>query len=294
MNYKYNYIFFRLKLFLEQFGIRSCVMNSQLPANIRCHAVAQFNQGKFDIIIASDERALLKPQKDSKKKQQNSDNPPSKGKSDKEYDLARGIDFQYVSNVINFDFPTTINSYIHRAGRTARGNNTGSVLSFVNAEERQLFDSTEEHLKDGYDTQNEVLKKYEFKLEEIEAFKYRANDAWRSITRVAIKQARLKEIKSEILNSEKLKGFFEENPREKLVLRHDKQLHTLKVQPHLIDVPDYIVPESLKKVAGITVAKKRKIDYTKNSKAKEKYDKKMNNPLLCAQVDFMKKKRRTK
>lgn len=266
-------------------------MNSQLPANIRCHAVSQFNQGKFDIIVASDERTLINPKKDSKTKSNNPPNPEASSKKhDKEYDLSRGIDFQYVSNVINFDFPLSINSYIHRAGRTARGNNTGSVLSFINAEEKHLLDLTEEHLKDGYDTKDDVLKKYEFKLEEIEAFKYRANDAWRSITRVAIKQARLKEIKSEILNSEKLKGFFEENPREKLVLRHDKQLHTLKVQPHLIDVPDYIVPESLKKAAGIAVVKKRKRNFSKNSKAKEKYEKKMNNPLLCAEVDFMKRK----
>lgn len=286
-------MFFRLKLYLEQFGIRSCVMNSQLPANIRCHAVSQFNQGKFDIIVASDERALINPKKHSKSKSKKSENKEETSKKqNKEFDLARGIDFQYVSNVINFDFPTNINSYIHRAGRTARGNNTGSVLSFVNAEEKHLFDLTEEHLKDGYDTKENVFKKYEFKMEEIEAFKYRANDAWRSITRVAIKQARLKEIKMEILNSEKLKGFFEENPREKLVLRHDKQLHTLKIQPHLIDVPDYIVPESLKKVAGIAVAKKRKRNFSKNSKAKEKYEKKMNNPLLCAEVDFMKKKKK--
>lgn len=38
-------------------------------------------------------------------------------KKDKESGVSRGIDFQHVANVINFDFPPDVHSYIHRVGR---------------------------------------------------------------------------------------------------------------------------------------------------------------------------------
>ena len=42
-------------------------------------------------------------------------------------------------------------------------------------------------------------------MEEIEGFRYRAKDAMRAVTKVAVREARLKEIKAELLNSQKLK-----------------------------------------------------------------------------------------
>jgi ATP-dependent RNA helicase DDX56/DBP9 len=46
---------YRLKLFLEQFMIKSCVLNSELPLNSRYHIVQEFNKGVYDYIIATDE-----------------------------------------------------------------------------------------------------------------------------------------------------------------------------------------------------------------------------------------------
>lgn len=46
---------YQLKLFLEKFGIRSGVLNSELPFNSRYHAVEEFNKGIFDYLIATDE-----------------------------------------------------------------------------------------------------------------------------------------------------------------------------------------------------------------------------------------------
>jgi ATP-dependent RNA helicase DDX56/DBP9 len=63
---------YRVKLFLEQFSIKSCVLNSELPLNSRFvhplvlkiwkwlnasryHVVQEFNKGVYDYIIATDE-----------------------------------------------------------------------------------------------------------------------------------------------------------------------------------------------------------------------------------------------
>lgn len=94
-----------------------------------------------------------------------------KRRKDKESGVARGIDFQFVSNVINFDFPLDVNSYIHRAGRTARGNNQGTALSFVAIRERPVMEEVEEQLKQTYNRET-LFKTYQFKLEEVEGFRY--------------------------------------------------------------------------------------------------------------------------
>ena len=41
----------------------------------------------------------------------------SKHRKDQGYGVSRGIDFQGVENVLNFDFPPSPDAYIHRVGR---------------------------------------------------------------------------------------------------------------------------------------------------------------------------------
>ena len=269
---------YKLKLFLEQFGIPTCVLNSELPAVSRCRAVTQFNSGTYDIIIASDEKSLEEPHVMKVKR--------GKRKRDKESGVARGIDFQFVSNVINFDFPLDVNSYIHRAGRTARGKNQGTALSFVSIKERPLLEAVEDQLKHCYNRES-LFKTYQFKLEEVEGFRYRAKDAWKAVTRIAVREARLKEIKQEVLNCAKLKSYFEDNPRDLQCLRQDKALHTVKLQPHLKDVPDYIVPPTLRRLIGVG-RRKRKFDReaagSRSTATRSKHQARASNPLISLQI----------
>ncbi|KAM6902259.1 putative ATP-dependent RNA helicase DDX56 [Xenentodon cancila] len=233
---------YRLKLFLEQFGIPACVLNSELPVQSRCHMITQFNQGFYDYIIATDEQSLVDPAASS---QTRGKEKKKGGKSkDKEYGVSRGVDFQNVANVLNFDFPPSVESYIHRVGRTARADNPGTALSLISHTELDLLAEVEEAL--GGDSGASALKPYEFKMEEIEGFRYRCRDAMRAVTKQAVREARLKEIKQELLNSEKLKTYFEDNPRDLQLLRHDKDLHTAVVKPHLRNIPDYLIPETLR------------------------------------------------
>lgn len=48
---------------------------------------------------------------------------------------SRGIDVEEISHVINFDLPSKQEDYVHRIGRTARANKTGTAISFVNPAE---------------------------------------------------------------------------------------------------------------------------------------------------------------
>lgn len=44
---------------------------------------------------------------------------------------ARGLDIADVTHVINFDIPATYEDYVHRIGRTGRGNKKGKALTFI-------------------------------------------------------------------------------------------------------------------------------------------------------------------
>uniref|UniRef100_A0A182WDJ5 RNA helicase n=1 Tax=Anopheles minimus TaxID=112268 RepID=A0A182WDJ5_9DIPT len=279
---------YRLKLFLEQFDIRSCILNSELPIKIRCHTVNQFNQGIYDTIIASDEQIAENPKLVKKKNDKKPSTKQLLQQNESESSVSRGIDFQCVSCVVNFDFPSDINSYIHRAGRTARGNNKGSVLSFVGFEEMEMKRNVEEFLQTLAGDAEFSMKDFIFNFEEVEAFRYRAKDAWRAITKLSIREARIKELKMEIFNSEKLKSFFEENPRDFQTLRHDRPLHTVHVQEHMGDVPEYLVPESLKPMVDIMNAKRKKKLIEKHAAAKKRRAKESDDPLLVDGIDYMK------
>ncbi|TGO86231.1 hypothetical protein BPOR_0322g00110 [Botrytis porri] len=277
---------YRLKLFLEQFGTRSCILNSQLPVNSRIHVVEEFNKNVYDIIIASDEHEVLGDEdepksedaeeadaddageekedaKDAKKEiKQPSKKKQKTGKRDKEYGVSRGIDFKNVACVLNFDLPTSSKSYTHRIGRTARAGQTGMALSFVipseqyrkhkptsiesaKNDEKVLAKIVKHQAKKGKE-----VKPYNFDMKQVDAFRYRMGDALRAVTSIAVQEAKTREIRQELMKSDKLKRHFEENPSDLYHLRHDGELRPARVQAHLKHVPDYLLPKEGKK--GIT------------------------------------------
>jgi ATP-dependent RNA helicase DeaD len=44
---------------------------------------------------------------------------------------ARGIDISHLTHVINYDFPESAESYVHRTGRTGRAGRTGTAISLI-------------------------------------------------------------------------------------------------------------------------------------------------------------------
>jgi len=44
---------------------------------------------------------------------------------------ARGLDINDITHVINYDIPATYDDYVHKIGRTGRGNRRGEAITFV-------------------------------------------------------------------------------------------------------------------------------------------------------------------
>ena len=57
--------------------------------------------------------------------------------------VARGIDIDGVSHVVNFDFPVNPEDYVHRIGRTGRAAAQGDAISFVPKQDLNLLDRLE-------------------------------------------------------------------------------------------------------------------------------------------------------
>ncbi len=91
----------RLSKKLSKSGVPSGMIHGDKSQNYRNKAIEQFKQGKTKVLVATDV-------------------------------AARGIDIQNVTHVINYQLPLTMDSYIHRIGRTGRAGNKGMAYTFVN------------------------------------------------------------------------------------------------------------------------------------------------------------------
>ena len=56
---------------------------------------------------------------------------------------ARGIDFEQITHVVNYDFPTGKETYVHRIGRTGRNGKCGTAISLVTEEDKRMLKQVE-------------------------------------------------------------------------------------------------------------------------------------------------------
>lgn len=83
-------------------------LNGDIPQAARERTVDKLKQGKIDILVATDV-------------------------------VARGLDVERVSHVINFDIPYDTESYVHRIGRTGRAGRSGDAILFISHREKRLL-----------------------------------------------------------------------------------------------------------------------------------------------------------
>lgn len=86
---------------LKSSGIKSDVIHGDKSQSYRSRAIELFKSGRTKILVATDV-------------------------------AARGIDIKGITHVINYQLPQTMDSYIHRIGRTGRAAATGVAYTFVN------------------------------------------------------------------------------------------------------------------------------------------------------------------
>lgn len=232
---------YKLKLYLDQFGVKCAVLNAELPLLSRHGIVDQFNRSVFDVLIASDDTT---------------NQSQSSRKRSKEGGVARGVDFKRVDVVFNFDFPPSLESYTHRVGRTARGKDgKGTALSLIDVESdsSESIESVRSAVK---------LTDFPFPMDQLEAFRYRSLDALRSTTKSAIKKARASELSKQILASQKLSTtFFANRPKDLQILRNDAAIRGkgVRIQQHMKHVPGYLLEG-----VGAKTAKKRRNEDTQS------------------------------
>jgi ATP-dependent RNA helicase RhlE len=94
----------RLMRHLSRHGISTDAIHSNKSQSARQRALVAFDKGTITVLVATDI-------------------------------VARGIDVDGISHVINYELPNDAESYVHRIGRTARAGAVGMALSFCDASE---------------------------------------------------------------------------------------------------------------------------------------------------------------
>jgi ATP-dependent RNA helicase RhlE len=98
----------RLTEQLQSARVKVARLHSSRSQEQRLQALQDFKDGKVQVLVATDI-------------------------------VARGIDIEGVTQVVNYDFPVNPEDYIHRIGRTGRAEARGEAISFVPREDLNLL-----------------------------------------------------------------------------------------------------------------------------------------------------------
>lgn len=59
---------------------------------------------------------------------------------------SRGVDFDNMTHVINYDFPTGKETYVHRVGRTGRNGKSGKAISLICPQDKRMWQQVETYI----------------------------------------------------------------------------------------------------------------------------------------------------
>lgn len=93
---------------LRSWHIKAGEIHSDLDQEQRQQTMLDFRAGRINVLVATDI-------------------------------VARGIDIDDISTIINFDVPHEAEDYVHRIGRTARAQATGRAITLIGEKEREKF-----------------------------------------------------------------------------------------------------------------------------------------------------------
>ena len=116
---------------------------------------------------------------------------------------ARGIDIESITHVINYDFPVEKESYVHRVGRTGRAGKKGKAISFVTPYEERLLAEIEAYI--GFEIQQRNAPSQQSVEEAKDAFIEKMEQL-----------PKLKKSKSELVNKDIIKLYFNGGKKKKL------------------------------------------------------------------------------
>ena len=211
---------YKLKLFLDDFSIKSTLLNYELPKATRHLTITNFTKS-IDVLIVADP--------DEKK---------SKTKETKRHKIFKVP----VSVLINFDLPSTSKLFKKRIQDVTSDINQGmSVLTLITGQDQERFEKIAKRMEKT----GKEFEKLQLKMEQFEKFRYRCEDLLRGVTQKRIQATQMNDVKKAILAVKESKSKFELNPEDKRILAQAKKKE--KPPKHLATVPDYLLPDTMRK-----------------------------------------------